>query len=114
MSDFKTVGDIKLRSGDEISYTFKITSCSTATANDGFLPYGRTISDVTVVAYNTDGTAVTSALIEGTPSLVSNTVTCVLKYPVTDGRYTLKFSLLLDNSETKDAYFKRVRAESVI
>lgn len=115
MSDFKTKGPITLRPFDEISHSFKITVNSSTTSKDGFLPYGRTVSDVDVIAYTDDGTTCTTAVIEGTPSLLSNVVTCVLKYPTAfgDGLYKLKFQLTLDNGETKEANFHRLNYETV-
>jgi hypothetical protein len=115
MPDFKTKGPITIRPFDEISHSFKITVNTSTTSKDGFLPYGRTISDVSVIGYTEDGTTCTTAVIEGTPSLLSEIVTCVLKYPTSfgDGLYKLKFQLTLDNGETKEANFNRLYCETV-
>jgi hypothetical protein len=115
MPDFKTTGPITIRPFDEISYSFKVTVNTSDTSKDGFLPYGRTVSDVSVVVTTEDGTTCTTAVIEGTPSLLSNIVTCVLKYPTDfgDGLYKLKFQLTLDNGETKEANYHRLRCETV-
>jgi len=115
MPDFKTSGPIKLRPYDEISHSFKVTVNTSATSKDGFLPYGRTVASATVVATTEAGVAATTACIEGTPSLLTNVITCVLKYPTLlgDGEYHLQFKLILDNAETKEANFHRLFYETV-
>jgi len=114
MSKFDT-GKITLQSGDSIGYSFKFPIASSATANDGAIPFGRTISSVTVTAYDEDGNDVTTQLIEGTPSLSTVTVTAELKYPVTAGvgRYKLTFDLTLDNGWTREVDFTTVYAKEI-
>jgi len=68
MSQFDA-GKITIQSGDSIGYSFKFPIASTSTANDGCVPYGRTISTVDVTAYDEDGDDVTTDLISGTPGL---------------------------------------------
>lgn len=104
---------IYLQPGDSIGYTFTATVNSSATANDGFIPYNRTIASVAVVAFDADGTVVTSDLIVGTPSLASLVTTVVLKWPATNGagRYKLEFIYTLDNAQTIEIDFNRLRAK---
>ena len=113
MSKFD-IGKITIQSGDEIGYTFKFPIASSATANDGAIPYGRTISSVIVTAYDEDDADVTSELIEGTPSLSTVTVTVVLKYPASGvGRYKLTFDLTLDNGWTREVDFTTLYCKEI-
>ena len=112
--NFDTVGQIDLQTGDELGWTFKFPIATSATEK-GSIPHGRTISNVEVVAYDADDVVVTSDLISGTPSLSTDTVTVVLKYPVTngEGRYKLTFELTLDNGWTRQFDFQRVVCKNV-
>ena len=112
MSQFDA-GKITLQSGDSIGYSFKFPIASTSTANDGCVPYGRTISTVDVTAYDEDGDDVTTDLISGTPGLVGDTVSVVLKWPGEVGRYKLTFLLTLDNAWQKEVDFKNVYARAL-
>lgn len=111
MPDFQTTGQITLQPGDSMGYAFEITVASAANANDGYIPFGTNVASVSVVAYNSDGTDVTSLLIVGTPTVTSNVINIRLQYPGTNGRYKLTFDLTLDNGWTKEADFGRVIAE---
>ncbi len=104
---------IYVQPGDSIGYTFTATVCTSTTANDGFVPYNRLISSVAVKAFDADGTDVTSDIIVGTPSLVDLITTVVLKWPTTNGagRYKLEFIYTLDNSQTIEIDFNRLRAK---
>jgi len=113
MSKFD-IGDITIQSGDSIGYNFKFPIASSATSNNGAIPFGRTISSVTVTAYAADGTDVTTLIIEGTPSLISTTVIVVLKYPTTGvGRYKLTFDLTLDNGWTREVDFTTLYVKEI-
>lgn len=113
MSVFKQ-GKITIQTNDVMGYTFKFPICTSATANDGAIPYGRTIASAVVVAYDKSGNTVSSELISGTPSLDAVTVTVVLKYPASgDGRYKLTFKLTLDNGWTREVDFTTVYCETI-
>lgn len=114
MSNFETVGQIDLQTGDRMGWGFKFPICS-STTEKGAIPYGRTISGVDVTAFDALDNDVTSDLIDGTPSLVDDTVSVTLKYPVTngEGRYKLTFALTLDNGWTRQKDFQRVIAKNV-
>lgn len=114
MPNFKTSGEISLQPNDNMGYSFTVTVGSSATANDGFIPYGTTVSSVVVIAYDKDDVNVTSELIFGTPSVSQNVVSMQLKYPTTsgDGRYKLTMILTLDNGDVKEADFDRVYARN--
>ena len=110
MSNFKTGGRITLQPYDKLGYSFQITICSSSTANDGFIPYGLTVSSCEIIAYNEDLEVVTSDLISGSPSLSDNIVTVTLMYPTTNGigKYKLTFKLILSDGSTKEADFSRL------
>lgn len=110
--DFQGVSWISLQANDsKVPFSFPFSICSSATANDGSLPYGTNISSVTVAAYNSAGTAVTSTMISGTPTESTNTVTVKLNWPGAVDIYKLTFVVTLDNADaTKMEFdFKRVK-----
>ena len=95
------------------TYTFTFSVCSSATANDGFLPYGETISSVAVTAHTESGTDATSSLITGIPTVSSNVVTVRLKYPSAVGTYHLQFVLTLASGGIEEADFNRVISQNL-
>jgi len=119
MSD-SFLGDkwIKLYPGDvAVPYTWTATICSSATANDGHLPYGtnmsETVGHVVVKAYTSANVLCTDDLINGTPTVSSNVVTGKLDYPTTNrpGKYEITITGKLDNGETfKTMVFLRIKA----
>ena len=116
MSSFKTQGKINLEPNDKMNYSFQITVCSSSTSNDGFIPYGRTVSSISVSAENNEtGADVTADLINGVPSVSNNIVSMTLNYPTAkgDGRYKLTILLTLDNGNTKEANFNRIYCEDL-
>lgn len=113
MPSFQGSKKITIQPLDHISYSFKLTTCSSAVANDGFLPYGRSISSVDVTAYNDAGVDKTSDLIDGTATLVVDIVSVPLKWPTTAGKYKLTFEITLDDGQIKEADFDRIFAENL-
>lgn len=100
MPDIKGSERIVLRPNDNyVPYFFEFEPCSTASLNDGAIPYGTNIASIGVTAEDQDGTDATAEMIKGA-SLSSNVVTVYLKYPatLTNGTYDLTFSATLDNS----------------
>jgi hypothetical protein len=115
MPDFQGNDDIVVQPGtSKYPYEFEVTVCSAVGANDGFLPFGRTISSVVVTAHK-HGPAilVDTELIEGTPTEVDQIITVKLNYPTTNGRgrYKLEFVMTLDDGSTEEADFGRVRVK---
>ena len=84
MSDsFQGVNKIIVQPGSAtVPYTFTFAACSSATANDGSLPYNTTISSAVVKAFNESGSDVSSKIIASS-SVASPVVTISLKYPTT-------------------------------
>lgn len=93
-----------------VPYTFTFAAASSATANDGSLPFGTTISSAVVKAFDEAGTDSTALLI-ASQSLSSPVVTVNLKWPTTAGRYSLEFVLTLSTSAVMEFDFTRVYAE---
>jgi len=112
MSDsFQGVDKIVLQPGSAtVPYTFTFAACSSATANDGSIPFGTTISTAVVKAFDEAGTDSTAAMISA-QSLVSPVVTVSLKWPTAAGRYSLEFVLTLSTSAVLEFDFTRVYAE---
>lgn len=112
MPSFTGTASIILQPGDaDVPYSFKFTICSSATANDGSIPFGRTISSAAVTAHTAAGTDATSELIESS-TLSDTTVTIELDYPSTTGtgKYHIKFVLTLDNAAKMEFDFNRIYA----
>lgn len=116
MSDsFQKSEIIRLQPGSAtVPYTFTFAAASSATANDGSIPYGTTISGADVKAFDEAEADVTSDLIasESNTTLV---VTINLKYPATPGagRYSLEIVLTLSSGAVMEFDFTRVYAEDI-
>jgi len=103
---------ITLQPGDSaVPYTFTYSACSSATANDGSIPFGTEISSVAVKAYNDAGTDVTAQMINAS-SETDNVVSVALNYPSTtgDGCYHIEIILTPDSGAKMEADFVRVYA----
>lgn len=100
-----------------VPYQFKVNVNSSATANDGYIPYDTNVASVTAVGYDSDGNVVTSELIHTAPTVSSNVVTIHLNYPSTTGVgvYKITFKLTLDNAKgtVKELDHRRIRALDV-
>ncbi len=116
MDSFQGSRNIVLQPNDRaVPYDFEFTVCSAAGANDGALPYGDSVSSVTVTAHTEDGADVTGELINGTPVVDNNTVTVALDYPSTSGpgTYHLTFVVTTANGVRIEFDFNRIRARDV-
>ena len=110
MPDFKEQGDITIQPGDvKVPYSFSLPACSSASANDGAIPYGTNISSVIVTGKKSDGTAATG-LVAGY-SVATNIVTVTLTDPSTaNGTYHLKLICTLDTDDIVIEFdFNRVK-----
>ena len=111
---FKTTNKIHLQPNDtKYAATFKFPIASSATNNDGTIPFGTTISSVLVTGWY--GSTEVSDLIYGTPTTTSDTVTVNLNYPTTTMsditrtvNMSLRFILTLSSSATLEADFKNI------
>ena len=113
---FITSGAITLRPGSaSVPYSFTFAAASSATANDGSIPYDSTIIGAVVKAFDRSGTDRTSEMIVGTPVVASPVVTVSLKYPATTGvgLYSLEFVLTLSTGAVMEFDFTRVLATDI-
>lgn len=112
MPDFRENADIIIQPADEqVPYNFNLPASSSATANDGAIPYDTNIDSVAVTAHMDDDTA-DSELVDSS-SVSSNTVTVKLTYPSTNGVgiYHLEMHCTLDNGDASviEFDFNRVK-----
>ncbi len=113
MPDFIEQGDIVIQPGDvKVPYAFNLPACSSATANDGAIPYGTNINSVVVTAHKSDGTAATDLV--DSSSDAANVVTVKLTYPSTAvGTYHLTFVCTLDTASIVVEFdFNRVKVRN--
>ena len=112
MPDFKTQISIIVQPQDSgVPYKFTLTVCSSATLNDGALPYGTTISSAVVTAHTQAGVDASSDLIVSS-TLVGLIITVKVKYPTAkgEGEFHLTFVLTLSDSSVIEFDFNRVLA----
>ena len=109
---FQGVKTITLQPGSNITRTFTFAACSSATANDGSIPYNTTISGIDVKAFDESGTDRTAEIVVS-ESNTTLALTVKTKYPATtgNGRYSLEFVLTFSNGDTEEYDFTRVYAE---
>lgn len=112
---FKTANEIRLQPGDTIySVAFKFPVSSSATLNDGTLPYNTSIASVDVTGWYGDISA--SDLLNGLPTISgTDTVQVNLDYPSTTMsgvnkvvNMSLKFILTLNTTATLVENFNSV------
>jgi len=113
MSDsFLTDGIIKLQPGSAtVPYTFTFAACSSATANDGSLPFGSTIASAVLKVFDSAGVDKTSEIIVA-ESNTGTVCSVTMKYPATagPGRYKLEFLLTLSTAAVLEFDFTRIYA----
>ena len=112
---FKGVADIVLQPGSAtVPYTFTFAAASSATANDGSLPTGTTISSGVIKAFDEAGNDVTSEMV-ASESNTTTVQTIDLKYPATTGagRYSLEMLLTLSTGAVMEFDFTRVFAKDI-
>lgn len=110
---FQGVDDIIVQPGSAtVPYTFTFAASSSATANDGSLPYNTTISGAVVKAFDETPTDSTAALIASS-SVATPVVTVNLKYPTNAGRYSLEFVITLNTGAVMEFDFTRIYAKDI-
>jgi hypothetical protein len=111
MPGFKEKGQIALEPYSEnVPYTFEFTVCSAATANDGRLPFGDSLSVCAVTGYDINGNEA-AGLVGPVNAPVANIVTVPLSYPTAGpGRYKLTFRYETSNGVKDELDFDRVVA----
>lgn len=115
MPNIKGTTKVLLQPGDtKVGITIKVKAASSEVANDGYIPYGTTISNVVTTIYDEDGTDVTSDIVYASPTISAGSgyddIKIELKYPSTngEGRYSLKHLLTLDDGGTRELDFSRI------
>jgi hypothetical protein len=109
------LGSIKIRPNTEYTYPFYIPANSSNTVDDGYIPYGKTITSATVSAQTEDGTSITTVLISGTPTVANNTVYIKFVYPGDEYigvRCEITIDFELDNGETDQIGFTNIFVEA--
>jgi len=98
-----------------MAYTFEFEICSAADANDGSIPFGRTIDSVAVKVYDVDRNDVTTDIINGSPSESAEIVTIAFDYPTTNGAgvYNLEILCTLDDASVEEFDFNRIIAKDM-
>ncbi len=110
-TDFIGITDIILRpSAASLTRTFQITVCSSAKANDGHIPFGRTIGAYTALVYTISDAEVTSD-IKSADSRAGFVITVKFKYSATYKGVNCYLILLLtlDDSSVIPVRFELIR-----
>lgn len=111
MSSFKGTKSITLQpKSADVPYTFSFPACSSASANDGLLPFGHTIDTCDVTAYDAAGNDVTAEMVGAQVLIVDNVVGIQLTYPATSGpgTYRLTFEITTDGNAVDEFDFDNV------
>lgn len=111
MPDFIGSATVKLQPTTRnlpVSMTF--SACSSATANDGSIPYGDSIASAVVKAYSPDGTDVTSSMVTQAAAVNGLTVSCEISYytGIASGRHKLTATLTMASGYIDEFDLKRV------
>ena len=119
MSDsFETSGIIVLQPGSAtIPYSFTFAAATSATSNDGSIPYGSTISSAVVKVFDAGKNDVTTEIIVGSTPVTGSglIITVSMKYPATSGtgNYSIEFVLTLNTSAVLEVDYTRVYAKDI-
>jgi len=108
---------IILQAGDiKVGVTIRVKSATSSSSNDGFLPYNITVSGVSTIIYDEDGTDVTSDMKYANPTVSGGEyVKIELKAadPFVEGRYILDHTLTLSDGGTRHLTFRRIYAKDL-
>ena len=116
MSDsFQGVSTIQLQPGSNaVPYTFTFAAASSATANDGSIPYGTTVSSAVIKIFDEAGEDKTTEMVVSETN-TATVLTISFKYPATagTGRYSIEMLVTLDSGAVMEFDFTRVYAEDI-
>lgn len=113
MASIKGTSKILLQPGTtKYALSIEVTVCSSATANDGFIPYGTVVSSVTAKVYDEDGVDVSSEMITIGATVTDNVVSIGLSYPSTSGPGLYKLTIIatLSSGATMEIDYNRIQA----
>lgn len=111
MPDFQGSKNIVLQPlHKNVVYEFDITVAPEGKPNQGFIPYGSTISSITVKIFNNAGVENTEILKD--TDLTDFQVTLTLSYPAIagEGYYGVRFVIILADGQEIEADFARIQA----
>ena len=106
---------ILMEHDSDVTYSFSFPSCTSATANDGNIPYDSVISSVEIEAYKRDGVDYSSSDVSS--SLISassngdNIVYLDFQYPDAAGFYKVVFKLTLDTGVVLTREFANIEVK---
>lgn len=111
MPDFQGQLTIKLQPTTRnmpVSLTF--SACSSATANDGAIPYGDSIASAVVKSYGPDGAENTSSLVTGAAAVLGSTVSFEISHyiGIATGRHKLTAILTMASGYTDEFDCRRI------
>ncbi len=113
--DFDGTKPILLRPDDaNLPYSVEMTVCTAKKANNGVVPFGRTIASVDVTSHKDTPEGDVDATAELIQAFTLNgfVVELVLSWPsgtdLEEGIYHIKFLLTFDNASTKQVNFYKV------
>ena len=112
---FSTNGTIILQPGSAtVPYTFTFAAASSATVNDGSIPYGSTIASAVLKVFDKDLVDKTTEIIVA-ESNTTTTLSVTMKYPATagNGRYKLECLLTLSTGAVLEFDFTRIYARDI-
>lgn len=97
MLTVNTNDPITLHQGDyQVTYSFLASPCTSSTANDGTIPYGTTVSSVSLIITDDNGDTVND-LVDGV-TVSDNVIYITMTYPAAgDGRYKIRCIMTLDS-----------------
>jgi hypothetical protein len=114
MPDFRGENIFVLQPNDaDVPLGFEFEPCSTATANDGSIPFSTSVVSAVVTAHKDDGTDVTATMISAGTTVLDNVVSIRVNWPGAVGRYHVVFVLTLDDASEKEFDFNRFVARDV-
>ncbi len=124
MPNFNPPKDIDLYPDDDnkgLNFIFKKTTGTYN--NDGFIPYGLSVSSVEVSGLDNEGSDTTGWIYTATVSIsndvtidsrLNDVVSFNIKHPGTNGTFFIKIILTLDNGTVLGSIFKRVQANGYV
>jgi len=102
--------------------TLTLEICSSATANDGSIPYGDTLASAVVKAYSPAGVDVTSKFVTQAATISGNVIICEVSFysdtvgevvtPMADGLYKLTFIYTCASGYVDEIDVKRFRVKN--
>jgi len=122
MPSFESNKNVVLQPLDENVYiNYRFSTCSTSASNDGYLPFGATITSTTLTATkfadenNRTISPITDIELASLSNLSNNIITIRFNYPSTNGNgyYKIRMKNTLSNGTILEADFNRIIAKDI-